>query len=295
MDKKKYDTLVIGHVSLDIDLYEGKTTKRYGGAVLYSSYSAVAGGNKVGVVTKAKKEDEEEIIQLFNTPTDDIYYEVSKDRTSIRNEYLTADREQRISSAISVADPYSIEDIPQVDSSIYHLAGLIVGDYNDDMIERLSQRGKVAVDVQGYLRRNIDGEMIYHDWEQKEKYLPYIDFLKTDALEAEILTGEADRRKAAKMLYDLGAKEIMVTYNTEVLIYDGKNYYTAPLKPRNLTGRTGRGDTCFSAYITERLTKDIENSVKYAAAAVSLKMETPGPFKGTREDVEAYIKEFYDI
>ncbi|NLZ72209.1 MAG: ribokinase, partial [Clostridiaceae bacterium] len=56
-----------------------------------------------------------------------------------------------------------------------------------------------------------------------------------------------------------------------------------------------RGDTCFSAYITERLTKDIENSVKYAAAAVSLKMETPGPFKGTREDVEAYIKEFYDI
>ena len=295
MDKKKYDTLVIGHVSLDIDLYEGKTTKRYGGAVLYSSYSAVAGGNKVGVVTKAKKEDEEEIIQLFNTPTDDIYYEVSKDRTSIRNEYLTADREQRISSAISVADPYSIEDIPQVDSSIYHLAGLIDGDYNDDMIERLSQRGKVAVDVQGYLRRNIDGEMIYHDWEQKEKYLPYIDFLKTDALEAEILTGEADRRKAAKMLYDLGAKEIMVTYNTEVLIYDGKNYYTAPLKPRNLTGRTGRGDTCFSAYITERLTKDIENSVKYAAAAVSLKMETPGPFKGTREDVEAYIKEFYDI
>lgn len=295
MSKKKYDTLVIGHVSLDEEIYEGKTSNSYGGAVLYSGYSAVAGGNKVGIVTKAKKEDEEDISHLFNAPAEDVYYKISKDRTSIRNEYLTADREQRISSIISVADSFSVEDIPQVDSSIYHLAGLIVGDYNDDMIERLSQRGKVAVDVQGYLRRNIDGEMIYHDWEQKEKYLPYIDFLKTDALEAEILTGETDRKKAAKMLYDLGAKEIMVTYNTEVLIYDGKNYYTAPLKPRNLTGRTGRGDTCFSAYITERLTKDIENSVKYAAAAVSLKMETPGPFKGTREDVEAYIKEFYDI
>ena len=31
----------------------------------------------------------------------------------------------------------------------------------------------------------------------------------------------------------------------------------------------------------------------YATALVSLKMETPGPFKGTREDVLRYIREFY--
>ena len=31
----------------------------------------------------------------------------------------------------------------------------------------------------------------------------------------------------------------------------------------------------------------------WATALVSLKMETPGPFRGCREDVVAYINEFY--
>jgi sugar/nucleoside kinase (ribokinase family) len=85
----------------------------------------------------------------------------------------------------------------------------------------------------------------------------------------------------------------MITHNKEVLIYNGKKYYTCPLKPRNLSGRTGRGDTCFSTYITERLNKDIEDALLFASALVSLKMERPGPFKETRNEVEDYIKKFY--
>ncbi|GAH32478.1 unnamed protein product, partial [marine sediment metagenome] len=64
-------------------------------------------------------------------------------------------------------------------------------------------------------------------------------------------------------------------------------------KPRNLSGRTGRGDTCFSAYITERLNKGVEEALLFAVALVSFKMEKPGPFKGTREEVEDYIKKYY--
>ena len=85
----------------------------------------------------------------------------------------------------------------------------------------------------------------------------------------------------------------MITHNTEALIYDGAAYYTQPLRPRNLSGRTGRGDTCFASYITERLTRDIPTALRTAAALVSLKMERPGPFTGTRADVEAYIQAFY--
>lgn len=294
MNKKTYDTFIIGHVSLDENIYEGQVDKDFGGAVLYSGYSATAGGNNVGIFTKSSNEDEEKITKLFNVPEEDFYYTISSNRTSIRNEYLTADREKRICTALSVADPFTIEEVPNVDSKIYHLAGLIVGDYDEGMIKPLSQRGKVAVDVQGFLRRNIDGDMVFKDWETKKEYLPYIHFLKTDAAEAEIMTGEKDRRKAAKILHEWGSKEVMITYNTEVLVYDGENYYTEPLKPRNLTGRTGRGDTCFSAYITERLRNNAPEALRYAAALVSLKMETPGPFKGSREDVEKYIENFYN-
>ena len=110
---------------------------------------------------------------------------------------------------------------------------------------------------------------------------------------SEILTGTSDRAAAAKMLYEWGAKEILITHNTEVLVYDGKEIYTCPIKARNLSGRTGRGDTTFACYINERLTEDIPTALKTATALVSLKMEQPGPYMGTRQNVLDYIAEFY--
>jgi sugar/nucleoside kinase (ribokinase family) len=234
-------------------------------------------------------------LEEFTIPEEDIFALNSKNTTSIRNIYHSADRERRTCIALSVADSFTIEDMPNnVDSQIYHFAGLISGEFDSETIKFMYNKGKVALDVQGFLRTvGENEEMLFKDWEKKKEYLPYINYLKTDAAEAEIMTGAKDRKKAAEMLFGWGAKEIMITHNKEVLIYNGKKHYTCPLKPRNLSGRTGRGDTCFSAYITERLDKDIESALFFASALVSLKMEKPGPFKGTRDEVEDYIKKFY--
>ena len=137
------------------------------------------------------------------------------------------------------------------------------------------------------------GEMFFEDWKEKRELLPLISYLKTDAAEAEILTGLTDRAEAAKLLHRWGAKEVLITHNTEVLAYDGSEIYTCPIRARNLSGRTGRGDTTFAAYLTERLHADVPTALRVATATVSLKMETPGPFRGTRADVEAYIGAFY--
>ena len=109
----------------------------------------------------------------------------------------------------------------------------------------------------------------------------------------EILTGLTDRAEAARQLYQWGAKEILITHNTEVLVYDGREIYTCPIRARNLSGRTGRGDTTFAGYINERLTADIPTVLRSAPALVPLKMETPVPFTGTWADAEACLKEFY--
>ena len=151
----------------------------------------------------------------------------------------------------------------------------------------------VAIDVQTMLRWVENGGMVYHDWAEKKELLPYVRFLKTDAAEAEILTGLTDRAEAAKLLHSWGAKEVLITHNTEVLAYDGVTTYTCPIKARNLSGRTGRGDTTFAGYITERQRAGVEEALRYCTALVSLKMETPGPFQGTRQDVLDYIREFY--
>ena len=180
-----------------------------------------------------------------------------------------------------------------MDAPIWHIAGLIWGDFDESIIEYAAENAKAAVDVQCLLRRDEAGEMIFRDWPLKREILPLISFLKTDAAEAEILTGVSDRAEAAKQLNAWGAKEVMVTHHNEVLIYDGDQVYTQPLKPRSLKGRTGRGDTCFSGYLAERLTCEIPQALLTAAALTSLKMEIPGPFKGTRADVEEYIKSYY--
>lgn len=291
---KSYDILIIGPVSLDHNIdYLGNERKELGGAVVASGFAAARSGSKTALFTKLNPADAD-VEKRFENSNADLYWKPSTTTCSIRNQYFTADKEKRVCTSMGVCDPFQFEELPDIDTKIYHFAGLVYGDFDGELFEKAAKQGKVAVDVQCLLRHvEADKTMAFHDWDEKLKYLPCIDYLKTDAAEAEILTGLSDRAEAAKLLYSWGAREIMITHNTEVLIYDGKDIYTCPIKARNLTGRTGRGDTTFAGYITERLRTGISEALQYCTALVSLKMETPGPFMGTREDVLEYIREFY--
>jgi len=180
--------------------------------------------------------------------------------------------------------------MPETNSTIYHLAGLFRGEIPEDFIPYLFKKGKVGVDAQGLLRCSEKGKLLFKDWESKKKFLPMITYLKTDAAEAEILTGESDREKAAFILASWGAKEVMVTHNSEVLVLADGIVHKAPYTPTNLSGRTGRGDTTFAAYLAWRLDHNPEESVRYAAALCSIKMEKPGPFTGTIEDIKSIME-----
>lgn len=298
---KSYDTLTIGNLSLDHNIdYLDNLVVEIGGAALYSSASAYALGHSVGVVTKLAPRDKDRLND-FIIPAEDVFYIPSEHSTSIRNKYFTADKERRECACLSQAEGFVLADIPDVNCKIYHLAGLIYGDFDGELIRELSKRGAVAVDVQGLLRHadhpnESNGKgvtMYFRDWAEKLQYLPYITYLKTDAAEAEIMTGTTDRVAAAKMLYDWGAKEVLITHNTEVLAYDGNRVCTCPIRSRNLSGRTGRGDTTFAAYITERLISDIPDALLTATATVSMKMEKRGAIKATRSDIDEYIRAFY--
>lgn len=289
-----FDIMIIGQLSLDINTdFDGRQESVIGGAVLCSGFAADASGARVAVLAKGSAGIADPVKAFEKKPGITVFSVESKTCTSISNTYLTADRERRICRAISRIEPYQPEDLPDVPVSIYHVAGLMYGDISEEVILAAARRGLCAVDVQCLLRRDEGGEMLFRDWDRKREVLPMIRFLKTDAAEAETLTGLADRREAAKMLHGWGAKEIMITHHTEALVYDGKRFYSAPLKPRSLRGRTGRGDTAFAGYLARRLHEGIEPSLLYAAALVSLKMETPGPFMGTEEDVRQYIRDFY--
>ena len=245
------DTFIVGQVSEDINVdYDGKTIRELGGAVVYSGFVAGNLGHKVGVLPKSN--NPMQIEELFAKAGNvKVFPAYSKTNTSIENRYHTADKEKRTSIALSRIEPYQVSDMPDVDTKIVHIAGLMHGDIPEDIIDYFYGKTKIAIDVQGILRHMTEKDVFFKDWEKKLEYLPKIDFLKTDAM------------------------------------------VKKPLKPRNLSGRSGRGDTCFSAYITERLHQSMEEAALLAAATVSLKMEKPGPFCYDRQAVQDYIAEFY--
>ena len=292
--EKSYDVMVIGPVSLDQNIdCRGNERREVGGAVVASGFAAAGSGVKTAIFCKFNPEDVN-LSERFEGIHADLYWSLSKATCSIRNQYFTEDKEKRQCTSLGVCDAFRFEEVPRVRTDVYHFAGLVYGDFDGELLERAAQKGKVALDVQCMLRHvEADGSMGFHDWTEKEKYLPKIYYLKTDAAEAEIMTGLTDRAEAARRLYGMGAKEVLITHNTEVLAYDGKKIYTCPIKARNLSGRTGRGDTAFAGYIAARQEKSVEEALLYCTALVSLKMEMPGPFRGTKQDVLNYIHEFY--
>ncbi len=291
---KTYDLMIVGPATRDRNIdYTGREELIVGGAVTYCTPAAMAAGARVFAAVKAAPGDRE-VLESFRMDAGDMALLPSSVTTLMSNEYFTADRERRKSGCAAQSDPVTLTEIPDVPCRLYHLAGLLYGDFPNSLIEGLHARGMVSADAQGFLRHNEGGELRFHDWADKMRYLPYMDFFKTDAAEAEILTGLTDREAAAKQLYAWGAREVMVSHNSEIMVYDGKQTHTCPIKARNLSGRTGRGDTTFGSYLAMRLTgADVPAALQYATACVSLKMETPGPFRGTRADVEAYIEQFY--
>lgn len=282
--KSSYDIVMIGHVSRDIIIFGDETEHILGGPVIYSSAAAARSGASVLVVTKAYADDVRDVEEIKLNGSDVTIIPSSR-TTSIENVYHSEDRERRTVTLLSRAEPFLLDDIPRTHTSIFHLAGLFVGEIPDSLILPLSTRGKVAIDAQGLLRTETAEGLVFQDWKNKEELLPLITYFKTDAAEAEIVTGKDDRYAAAALLVQWGAEEVMVTHHTEVIVATREGVYAAPLRPRNLSGRTGRGDTTFAAYLACRLHHGIQHSVDFAAALVSIKMENPGPFQGTVADV----------
>ena len=277
---------MIGHLTKDIIKVNDTEKEIPGGAVYYSSIAAASSGSVVMVITRLAVEDTKYLSEMRNNSV--AVSNLGSRKTVCMNLDYSDDMETRTITVSNLADPFLLDDINGIEGSIFHMAGLIRGDFPDAMINRLALKGAVALDVQSILRCEKDSTLSFHDWPDKKKYLPFVTYLKTDAAEAEILTGTDDRFEAAKILYEWGAGEVLITHMSGLLVYDG-HFHSFPFTMRSMVGRSGRGDTCFAAYLAWRKKHNVQESAEYAAALTSLKMEQPGPYQGTVEDVKRRI------
>ena len=290
-----YELLIAGGLALDTNTdYDGVTVKAVGGGAYYAAFAAAAAGVKTAALIKANPKDVDLREAFAGVKNVTAYPVESTESTRIQNTYLTKDRERRVSRQTNSCPPFALAEFPEdLTCDLYDLSGLCYGEFPEELIIALSKRAPVAMDAQSVLRNVENTEIVFRDWPDKKATLPYIRYLKTDENEVQVLTGIQDRVEAAKQVVAWGCPEVMVTHNSEVIIATPDSVYRQPLRPRSLAGRTGRGDTTFASYLSMRLHHGIEESLAYAAACVSLKMETPGPFQGSAEDVRHFYDVFY--
>jgi sugar/nucleoside kinase (ribokinase family) len=281
------DILMIGHFAKDLLVVDGVGERASGGAVFYGSVPLRRLGLRVGVATRLHPDDYPRLDELRREGVE-VFVTAAPQTSGIENVYSSADMERRICKPMGFAGPFAPADIPDVKAKVVLVTPIIAGEVDLPLLKALAARGPVGMDVQGFVRVREGDQLVFKHWPDMREGLSHITYLKVDKAEAELLTGEGDLERAARALASYGPREVVLTQSSGVTVFAGGAVHRAPFTSKQLSGRTGRGDTCFATYVGKRLTSSPEEACRWAGAVTSLKQERPGPWRGTAADLEAY-------
>jgi sugar/nucleoside kinase (ribokinase family) len=289
-----YDVVYIGNYTKDTIISPAGTKYVDGGAVNYAAHAAARLGLKVAVVTRLAKEDAR-VVEKFRQAGIDCFATYTPRSTCMKLEYPTMDPDIRNLSVTGTAGSITVSEVEGLKAKTAVIGSSLRGEVGLDVIRALKEKKIIlAADMQGFVRVLRGQNLVYEPWEEMQVTLAYLDILKSDAVEAEFLTGETDIYKAAQNYARMGPREIVLTHKDGVLVYAEGQFHEAGFYPQKLNGRSGRGDTCIGAYVAARLSKSPAEACIWAAAVTSLKMEKLGPFDRSVSEVEALMHAKYD-
>lgn len=288
-----YDIAFLGHYTKDTIVSTSGSRIVDGGAIFYGSSVTARMELKTAVVTRLAQEDFR-VVEEMESLGIGVFTKVTPRSTCLRLEYPSSNLDERIIAVSSKAGTFTTEEVEDVETSTFVVVGSMRGEINLQVMERLAQKTpRLAVDLQGFVRIDQEGTLLYAEWPEMEAVLALTRVLKADAVEAELLTGSADIRASAKILHKLGPREIVITHRDGVVVYDGDQFHEAGFFPKKLVGRSGRGDTCLASYMASRLGTAPAEATIWAAAVTSLKMEAEGPFRRNMSEVQRLIRDKY--
>ena len=288
-----YDIAFIGHYTKDTIVSASGTRIVDGGAFNYGANVAVRMDLKVAAATHLAKEDFHVVEKLKHLGVD-VFAHISPQSTCLRLEYPTSNVDERVIYVTSSAGPFTITEVEKIQARAIVVGASMRDEVSSEVIKELAQKKTIlAADVQSFIRVNENGKLVPKEWPERDSVLARLDILKTDAVEAEMLLGESDLRKAAQKIHNLGPQEVVITHRNGLLVYANGNFYEEKFFPKEIIGRSGRGDTCIASYTAKRLNASPQEATIWAAAVTSLKMEAEGPFQRTMKEVNNLIQSKY--
>jgi sugar/nucleoside kinase (ribokinase family) len=287
------DICCIGHITRDRIITPQTTVNMAGGTSFYMANGMRHLPGKVSfqLVTKVGADQRPVVDQLAADGLNVVCYP-SAHTVFFENKY-GADSNNRTQRVLAKADPFSLEEVRPLEARVFHLGSLLADDFPPEVVEYLSTKGRISIDVQGYLREVVGQEVRAVDWKDKERILACTDILKLNEHEMEVITSSHDPRTVALQLAASGVREVVITLGSYgSLIYaDGRFYEIPSFRPRQLVDATGCGDTYSTGYLWMRMQgADCEEAGRFAAALCTIKLEHSGPFEGTLADVHRVLR-----
>lgn len=286
------DICCIGHITKDKIVTPHRVVYMAGGTSFYFAYAINQLPNDVSFsLVTSMDPTETEPAEKMRQAGIDVTLNASRNTVFFENIYgeNQNERKQRV---LAKADPFTIEQLEHVDAKVYHLGSLLSDDFSNEVVEYLAKKGKVSIDVQGYLREVRDEKVYPIDWKDKLKVLKNTYYLKVNEIEMETITGLKDAHEAAKLLHSWGVTEVIVTLGSEgSLIYVDDTFYEIPAyAPHEVVDATGCGDTYSAGYLYQRtLGATPTEAGKFAAAMCTIKLEHNGPFNRSIDDIHEII------
>ena len=292
--EKQYDVIFAGNYTKDTIITPAGTRHVDGGGMNYAAHAGKALGLRSAVVTRLSKEDEH-VVEMLRADGIDCYPVYSPYSTLMTLEYKTLDVDKRNLYVTHTAGTIHPEHLDGLTARAIVVSPSIRGEVEPAFFHamRLREGVLLAADVQGFVRVLRGQDLVYEPWDEMAEVLSDLDVLKSDAVEAKYLTGETDIEKAAAFYAQQGAKEILLTHSSGVLVHaEGQNHHYE-FRSRSMDGRSGRGDTCLGSYVSARLSLPPCEAGKYAAAVTSMKVEKLGVFDRSIAEVEDFIAKYY--
>ena len=286
------DICCIGHITKDKIVTPHRVVYMAGGTSFYFAYAINQLPNDVSFsLVTSMDPTETEPAEKMRQAGIDVTLNASRNTVFFENIYgeNQNERKQRV---LAKADPFTIEQLEHVDAKVYHLGSLLSDDFSNEVVEYLAKKGKVSIDVQGYLREVRDEKVYPIDWKDKLKVLKNTYYLKVNEIEMETITGLKDAHEAAKLLHSWGVTEVIITLGSEgSLIYVDDTFYEIPAyAPHEVVAATGCGDTYSAGYLYQRtLGATPTEAGKFAAAMCTIKLEHNGPFNRSIDDIHEII------
>jgi sugar/nucleoside kinase (ribokinase family) len=281
-----YDIVFIGHINRDTVVpFQGPSFTEECSPVTFAAVAASCLQRRIAAVTKIR-ESEESLLEPLKDAGVRVFVQPGE-TTEGRIIFMTANVDQRQIYRVKVGEPFAVGEIPPFEPCLIHLCCFDACGFLPELMRALKARGfRLSVDMMSVmLQADETGAAHLGDIPEKKEMLRMADFVKVDVAEAKILTGVDTLREQADILEGWGSSETIITSSEGVLAKSNGKSAFAKFTNRGSRGRMGRGDTCMGAYLTCRLNHSIEDSLGFAAALTSIKLESPGPFKGSIDDV----------